>query len=232
MSLSAKAIDALLSAGATAEMLGAVMKAELESEAERRAAKREGARLRKQRQRAKGDDVAQVTRDIEGHGVTERDNLPLSPSSPRPPSTTNPNQVPPYSPPAAKPAEPDLKAVAEEIWMLQPVVGGKRKATRPDVLKALRVAVDRRGQDPDRIAAACRAYYRLPDCRKDGGQYARGAAVLLAEDRWRDFDTPERSGRPQPKPEPAVYEAHVRHFRDTGEWKPTWGEKPNLEDAA
>lgn len=186
-------------------------------------------RQRRYRVRHPKTNDGDVTRDVTSD-VTKP--LPLSPSSPTPPSSTNPNQVPPYSPPADDFSAPDLRAVAEEIWLMQPVVGGKRKATRPDVLKALRAAVDRRGHDPSRIATACRAYYRLPDCRKDGGQFAKGAAVLLAEDRWQDFEPPDTPDRAQPKPEPAVYAAHVRHFRDTGEWKPSWGEKPNQEAAA
>jgi hypothetical protein len=31
------------------------------------------------------------------------------------------------------------------------------------------------------------------------------------------------------KAEPAVYAAHVRHYRDTGEWKPSWGDKPEAD---
>ena len=232
MSLSSQTIDALVAAGATAEMLAAAFKAELAAEAEKRAARREGARVRKQRQRERdGINVTRDVRDDAGQSVTERDNLPLSPSSPKPPSSTNPNQVPPYSPPSQQAAEPDLKAIAEQIWLMQPVVGGKRRSTRPDVLKALR-AVDRRGNDPARAAAACQAYYRLPDCRKDGGQFASGAAVILAEDRWRDFEAQAAATRPAPKPEGAVYAAHVRHFRETGEWRSAWGDKPDLEAAA
>jgi hypothetical protein len=189
---------------------------------------------RSARYRGRKRDESVTKRDDVTPSVTERDEitpLPLSPTSPEPPSSTNPNQVPPYSPPRQKSDEPDLKAVSEEIWQLQPVVGGKRRSTRPDVLKALRAAVERRGQDPARIVTACRTYYRLPDCRKDGGQFASGAAVILAEDRWRDFEPTARE-RPPPKPEPAIYAAHVRHYRDTGEWKPSWGDKPDLESAA
>jgi hypothetical protein len=76
--------------------------------------------------------------------------------------------------------------LVETLWSLQPVTGGKRKATRPDVAKALQAALDRGGEPAD-IEAAFRAYYALPDCRKDGGQFASGAAVLLSADRWRDF---------------------------------------------
>jgi hypothetical protein len=58
-----------------------------------------------------------------------------------------------------------------------------------------------------------------------------GAAVLLAEDRWQEFEPATRE-RPPPKAEPAIYAAHVRHYRDTGEWNPAWGPKPDLEQVA
>lgn len=77
MSLSAKAIDALVAAGASAEMLAAVMKADLSALEEKRAEKREADRIRKQRERAKTATVHNVTRDTtesEGHGVTVADN--------------------------------------------------------------------------------------------------------------------------------------------------------------
>jgi hypothetical protein len=88
--------------------------------------------------------------------------------------------------------------------------------------------VDRRGHGTRlRIAVACRAYYRLPDCRKDGGQFARGAAVLLAEDRWQEFE-PLSLAKPHVvvAASPEVLARRAQHFRDTGEWKPTWGERP------
>lgn len=188
----------------------------------------------------KRDGVTETVtdRDDVTLSVTKRDEVTAEAKVPLSPTPPNPSKItPPFTPlkggvslPCAKADDDGLKAVSEEIWNLQPLVGGKRRATRPDVLKALRAAVDRRNRDPLRIVEACRAYYRLPDCRKDGGQFAMGAAVLLAEDRWQEFEP--QQARPPPKPEPAVYAAHVRHFHDTGEWKPSWGEKPNIESAA
>lgn len=70
MSLSVRAIDALVAAGATAEMLAAAMKAEIAAEEERKVSARLAAKLRKQKQRAK---VTDVTRDMAGRSVTECD---------------------------------------------------------------------------------------------------------------------------------------------------------------
>lgn len=73
MSLSAEAIDALVKSGASAEMLAAVMKAELAADEARRIKQRENAKLRKQKQRAKIEAVTRDIRDIAGQRVTERD---------------------------------------------------------------------------------------------------------------------------------------------------------------
>ena len=87
MSLSPEAIDALVAAGASAEMLAAAFKAELAADQARKAAQREGARLRKQRQREReSGNVTRDARDIAGQSVTERD-TPLS----RPPNEINSN---------------------------------------------------------------------------------------------------------------------------------------------
>lgn len=84
------------------------------------------------------------------------------------------------------PPKPDYRAIIEAIWSAQPVLGGKRRATRPDVAKAFAAAINR-GGDPAEILAACQAYYRLPACTKDAGQFAMGAAVLIEADRWREY---------------------------------------------
>ena len=119
----------------------------------------------------------------------------------------------------------DVTPVAESLWLAQPITGGKRKTTRPDVVKALNAAIGR-GGDPDQILLACRAYYALPGCRKDEGQYAMGVQPLLNLDRWKDFlpSVAKASATPVPDGE---YRRHIEaHYRATGEWKPEWGEKP------
>lgn len=116
--------------------------------------------------------------------------------------------------------------VAEAIYLAQPSPGGKRRSSRPDVRSALEAAVKRKHLPSD-ILRAVRAYYALPDCRKDAGQFASGAKVLLHRDRWLDF-LPAEKPPPQPALDPA-FRAHCeRHFRQTGEWRPEWGEKPKL----
>lgn len=131
--------------------------------------------------------------------------------------------------------EPSPKARAdlvEQIWSLQPITGGKRKATRPDVAKALD-AVLKRGGQPDEIISALTAYYRLPDCRKDEGRFARGAEVMLNADRWRDFIPTAANDTPAAGPvAAAVQSRRLRHWRDTGSWDPSWGPTPAANDTS
>ena len=130
---------------------------------------------------------------------------------------------------SAKPTADD--SIAEELWKLQPVIGGKRRSSRPDVRKALARAL-RRGGAPPEILAASRVYYALPACREREGQFAQGAAVLLHEDRWRDYlpagELPLLCG-----PSDARVSAYrAQHFAETGEWRPEWGARPGLSASA
>lgn len=166
---------------------------------------------RQRRRRSRGEQNVNhvMSRD-------ERDNADPSPSSlpPTPPNLTNPIQLPPYSPPKSD----DL---AERIWALQPTK--HRRSTRPDVRAAVGSAL-KRGADPESLFAALRAYYRQPDCLADEGKFAKAAHRIVANDRWRDFlPAPD----PPPRPaDPAVLAHRAQHYRDTGEWKPAWGPKP------
>src|SRR4051812_15847080 len=85
--------------------------------------------------------------------------------SPTPPSKT---QTPtPFTPLKGGVSPSRIAELAETVWALQPVVGGKRKCTRPDVAKAAKAAVNRGGA-LDEIETACRAFYALPGCTEDG----------------------------------------------------------------
>lgn len=138
----------------------------------------------------------------------------LSPPSPEPPSTTNLSSKPPYSPPKAD-------ELAERIWALQPAK--HRRSTRPDVRAAISAAL-KRGADPESLFGALQRYYRLPDCTKDEGKFAKAAHRVIANDRWRDFlPAPDPPARPV---DAAVLAHRAQHFRDTGEWKPAWGDPP------
>lgn len=117
--------------------------------------------------------------------------------------------------------------IAEAIWLAQPSPGGKRRTTRPDVNDALAAAI-KRGGHPGDVLRAIRAFYALPANRKDAGQYANGAKVVMAKDRWREY-LPAAKPHPPPSEIDPAYRAHLEaHFRATGEWKPEWGERPKL----
>lgn len=215
-------VEALVEAGATPKMiLAAVRAAEVSNDdALERRRSSDATRQRRRRERTKAADNV-TSRDVT---VTPRDGSFLSPSlPPGPPNpSTNLSPEPPIVP--QKPVK--TAPLAEQIFLLQPVCEGRRKSARPDVAKALDAAV-KRGGDPALILGACRAFYALPASTKEGGRFANGAAVLLNNDRWRDF-------LPSTDPPLAVSEAEsarrLQHFRDTREWKASWGERPR--DAA
>lgn len=91
MSLAPAVLDALLAAGATAEMIVAAVKADSEGEEARKAAKRQGNRDRQAKKRAA--DRAVTPSHAESR-VTDRDardslSLPPSPQTPQPPTHTH-----------------------------------------------------------------------------------------------------------------------------------------------
>lgn len=118
----------------------------------------------------------------------------------------------------------DHGALVETLWACQPVCGGKRKATRPEVTKALAAAL-KRGGDPAQIEAAFRTYYALPDCTRDGGQFAKGAAVLLHDDKWRDF-APLSAGRLGDDWPESRWRIAMQLWRDEGTWDDRLGPVP------
>ena len=100
-------LEVMAEAGATPEMMASAARKIAQQDETRRAEVREQARIRKQRQRerAKVTEVTEVTRDIVGHSVTERDacdqktSPPFSPLFPSPKPLTN---NPPISPPTSQ----------------------------------------------------------------------------------------------------------------------------------
>lgn len=93
----------------------------------------------------------------------------------------------PSSPPKGGSVSPsEIKISAERIWAAQPIFEGKRRSTRPDVLRALTAATNRGGSLPD-VEVAAEAYYRLPGSAEQGGKFAMGAKRLLEADRWREY---------------------------------------------
>lgn len=116
--------------------------------------------------------------------------------------------------------------LTDHLHLAQPKTAGKRKTTRPDVEKAAGAAL-KRGARPTDLIQAFRAYYALPDCRKDEGRFSMGAKVLLANDRWREF-LPDTVVEAVAKPAaPLVIARRLRHWQDTGSWDSAWGPKPD-----
>lgn len=138
------------------------------------------------------------------------------------PSLTLSPKTPPFSPPKGGQFPPSCPTndQADELWALQPAKF--RRSTRPDVRRALPVAL--KLGSFEEIRAACRAYYAQSDKREAEGKFAKGAVWLLQVERWRDF-LPSLEP-PAAPPTAEALAGYVRHYRDTGEWRPAWGEKP------
>ena len=195
MAISHAVLDALLAAGATAEMIVAAVKA-ADTEQSELELRRGRDRERKRAERAAlkegaSEDVQGCPRtkqDVQGQSGMSKD-TPSFPSevSPTPPSyPTNLTPEPPIVPRSKGISPAEKRLLVERLWAFQPVTKGKRKSGRADVATALDSAL-KRGGDPAEIEASFAAYYALPACREDDGQFSKGAAVLLNADRWRDF---------------------------------------------
>lgn len=183
-----------------------------------------GAIEKQERRRANGtqtSDLFTLTLQAASNAVCASDRLHDVPqqTAPRAPLTT--------LEPSLEPSPKTRAAIAEQIWMLQPQVGGKRKAARPDVRDALE-AVVKRGGRPEDVLTALTVYYRLPDCRKDEGRFASGAVVMMNKDRWRDFlPSAAPAVNPNRPVDAAVVARRLRQYRDTGTWEATWGQRPD-----
>jgi uncharacterized protein YdaU (DUF1376 family) len=83
--------------------------------------------------------------------------------------------------------------------------------------------------DRERLPQAIARYARE-------GREPKADCGAPAFDRWlkdaRYLDWLETARIVAPVAEPAVQMSRARHFRDTGEWKPSWGDKPDLEQVA
>lgn len=214
----------LAQSGLSPEQFALVMELAATVATEARPIRDEGADRRREKDKERQRVRRNLRKSAESADVA--DTPPPSPSSsfsPTPPKPTLTPSTPPIVPP------PSQNSLADEIWAMQPRDGkGHRKATRPDVRTAYAAARKRGGAVED-IRAACQAYYAHPDRLKDEGKYAKGAAVLLQMDRWQDY-----LPRPEPPAGPVTPEMlafRQRHFRDTGEWREGWGERPKDQAA-
>lgn len=170
---------------------------------------------RQRRRRAKGEHhvMSRDTRD-------ERDSSSLPPSvSPGPPSTTtNLSPVPPYSPPTKSPSAAPKPNGFARFWEAYPEKVGKRAAEA-----AFAKAVRRIEGDP--LAAMLPAIDRAKQSRKWREGIIPNPATWLNQDRWLDGVAPKSQSPPPAVGADVLAERH-RHYRETGEWKPSWGPCP------
>jgi hypothetical protein len=232
MSLSAEAIDALVASGATAEMLAAVVKAQMAADAAALAERRSRATEKKRRQR-----VSRSVPGTEGDNGGQRGTPPEKKVSPTPPSKTQ-TLITPLSPPTADGSpQPECRSAgevrktlaewAEEIWQAASP-RGRQRSSRKDVVRALEATV-RRGNLPNPIPGAVRAYYASPDATKDGGEFAKGVHRLLQDDRWQAWGgEAEKPGMTDVSAWPDDrWMAAIERWRMTGRWAAGIGPPPD-----
>ena len=182
----ATTIEALVGAGATPEMILAVVKA---NEAEREAAakvKREKATERKRRERSRDVTVGHAM--SRGQGVTARDTLETKGSSPRPPLLKTQSQDPPSPPTGAHGSTATIVRLAKpngfsRFWEAYPRKTAKGKA-QPAFCRALK-----RIDDPDALGLLLAGIERAKRGRQWAEGYVPHPATWLNGDCW--LDEPE-----------------------------------------
>lgn len=196
-------VRALVAAGATPEMILATVEAAEAQDTADIEKRRANDAERQARRRAKAETRHVTSRDVTATSVT----LSLSPSPPAPPSSTNPNQLPPIVP--QNPA-----SIAEQIWSITPKTGRKR-SSRPDLDRAVKAAMQR-GAEPEAMVSACRAYFGETE-----PEFAMGVHRLIQNDRWREHlpDPPTIS--------PEDLAAATTLWRQTGRWSRHLGPPPD-----
>lgn len=221
----AEMIRAMRDAGVPAEQILTAVESYGDRVAEA-APKQSPAAVRQARYRRKKspETVTSITRDVTHNEVTPPSFLPSL--SPTPPILTN-QSPPPIVPPALpKPAvvasatddgfEPAWKALTDKMR--------KRSVGKEQTQRLWRLACQRVDGSARLTAALKRYLANDDDCRRTGGP---GFHKWLKDARYEAWlaepDTPNAQG--PPAPEVAAY--RLRHYRDTREWRPEWGERPS-----
>lgn len=187
MSLSAAILDALVAAGATAEMIAAAVKADMAERDVVDTSRRARAAEKKRQQRAMSPPVPGTDRDIEGQRGTPLETK-VSPQTPL--QKLNP-QTPPLPPTGEFPPQPVAKPF-DEAWSAYPALGRERSNNRAKTLPFWRTAAKAAGGE-DRLLAAVRRYVRLDKTyRGDAGP--PGFHKWLKDGRWEHWLEPEGAG--------------------------------------
>jgi hypothetical protein len=229
----ANLIRSMGAAGASPEVIAIAVEA-LEAAAIDGNSRRTSDRERKRRQREKSRDcpVTVTGQKRDGHGTP-----PETKVSPTPPSKTQ-TLITPLSPPTADGSpQPECRSAgevrktlaewAEEIWQAASP-RGRQRSSRKDVVRALEATV-RRGNLPNPIPGAVRAYYASPDATKDGGEFAKGVHRLLQDDRWQAWGgEAEKPGMTDVSAWPDDrWMAAIERWRMTGRWAAGIGPPPD-----
>jgi hypothetical protein len=111
--------------------------------------------------------------------------------------------------------------VFEEAWKTCTEAMRKRSAPKDRTQEFWLRSARKAGGEAQLLGALKRYLRNDPDVGRTGGP---GFHLWLRDGKWE-----QHLPRPEPPPKPvdaAVIAHRVQHYRDTGEWKPAWGDLP------
>ena len=202
-------------------------------------------RQRRYRERKSGGESGAVTSDVTSDASPSDAPTPVS----LPPEPPNPSAPTPFTPlkggvspsPASQPAKPSDVRQAFDAWNELAGRMGLPKAKTLD--RARRAAITARLADggAEAWAEALTAVERAPFCRGDNDRGFRADLDFVCQPKsWRrlreGFYAAKRAvAQAQGPPKvilaetPEEAERRRRYLRDTGQWKPEWGPRPEPE---
>lgn len=173
-------------------------------------------KVRQRRERDRDRKRAAISAEIPRNSV-ESAETPETKVSPTPPSKTQP-PIPPYNPPLP---------LFDAFWAAYPNKTGKRAAATAFERALKRIS------HPDPESLLLGAIDRAKRTRQWREGFIPNPATWLNQDRWED-GIEEARGRDPPRAgpaDPAVQASRIQHLRDTGEWRPSWGPRPDEQAA-
>lgn len=170
--------------------------------AQRRAEKREAARIRKAKSRKSKEAVTNVT-------VTECDARDKKESPPTPPKEKI------YKNPPKGGQKAPIDELAAEVWALWPKRGRERSSQKQ--VRSAYAGVLKAHEHPA-VLAAIKRYLKTPDATKEGGEYVPALHRWLSTERFTSY-----LDQAEPPPD---WPKFVKGCREFGFWTDTLGPKP------
>lgn len=209
----AAAAQALIDAGASMEMVMALIRAD-QAEKDAKDAERRAKAAERQRRSRMSRNVTVTVRDTSDVTVTPPA-PPKTKSAPTPPEKTQPPLTPQISDAnasstgSATPTPAVRQADVDLIWNDAPRAS-RHRSSKADTAKALRSAAQR-GYRPEEIRPALANYFASEQATRDDWIACKGLHRIIECDRWKDWvDSAEVLAFPsRPPPDPEKLERYL-----------------------